>query len=314
MAINKLDLNLLRTFREIYDARSISLAAKQLGLTQPATSNALNRLRDYMDDPLFLRRANSMLPTDKANTLYRSVSTALNEIEQGVNNILSFDPTITSRRIRCAMPNYGDILLLPRLVSELALQAPNITIAKNEVNCNEIAEYLASNALDLAVSQPLARTTGIVSKLIYEDRYVMISGPTHPLSQGSVTIEQCLELKHITLSNNNSPVAVYKQLQHTNQGITPYSSVDNYWNAVNLISQTDTVTILPEQLALHFQSLFGINIHEIISNDIDTNCQILLHWHESHEHDAGHRWIRDKIAKHLQEEVNRQSQTTSIAS
>ncbi|WP_334407698.1 LysR family transcriptional regulator [Bradyrhizobium sp. AZCC 2289] len=115
-----LDLNLLRVFFAIWDLRSLTAAGDRLGLTQPAISHALRRLRERFGDPLFVRVANRMLPTDAAVRLHEPLDQAFELLNRTLQSGVVFDPRSTERTFRVAMSDIAEVYILPRLVSELS--------------------------------------------------------------------------------------------------------------------------------------------------------------------------------------------------
>src|SRR6186713_230937 len=124
MSFNNLDLNLLRVFDAIFQARSVTVAASNLHLTQPAVSKQLNRLREVLEDPLFVRTNDGMSPTPRAEAIAVPIRQALSELRNTVEQQLGFNPSKSDRTFRIFMSDLGQLVLLPRLLELISREAP----------------------------------------------------------------------------------------------------------------------------------------------------------------------------------------------
>ena len=133
MSFHHLDLNLLRVFDAIFQTRSVTIAASNLHLTQPAVSKQLNRLREVLDDPLFVRTNDGMAPTPRAEAIAGPIRKALNEVRFIVEQQLGFDPASSERTFRIFMSDVGQMVLLPKLLELIAREAPLVAIQTVQV-------------------------------------------------------------------------------------------------------------------------------------------------------------------------------------
>src|SRR5262245_2997057 len=200
MNVQGLDLNLLRVFDAVLRDRSVTGAARHLGLTQPAVSNALARLRTSFDDPLFVRTPEGMDATPFARELAEPVRQALALLESALAHGPGFDPATSTRAFRFYMSDLGQIEFLPPLVEFAQRTAPGVRLEAVALEVEDIGDALASGALDLAVGflpglgQPVRRQP------LFRDPYVCLMRADHPAARGRLTKKAFLEASHALVS------------------------------------------------------------------------------------------------------------------
>ncbi len=152
MSFNRLDLNLLHVFDAIFHTRSVTVAASNLHLTQPAVSKQLNRLRELLDDPLFVRTNEGMAPTPRAEALAGPIRKALSEVHHAIDRQLGFDPMTSDRTFRIFLSDLGQMVFLPKLLELIAREAPAVNIHTVQVPPSRMRGVaLESGDVDLAV-------------------------------------------------------------------------------------------------------------------------------------------------------------------
>src|ERR1700754_4833163 len=150
-ANSHIDLNLLRVFFAIWDLRSLTAAGDRLGLTQPAISHALRRLRERFGDPLFVRVANRMLPTDAAVRLHEPLDQAFELLNRTLQSGIVFDPAVTERTFRVAMSDIAEVFILPRLMNELSRISPFVRVHIVPLFPDSVMSSMRSGEIDLAI-------------------------------------------------------------------------------------------------------------------------------------------------------------------
>src|ERR1043165_9632176 len=151
MNVQDVDLNLLRVFDAVLRERGVTPAAARLGLTQPAVSNALARLRALFEDPLFLRTPGGMDATPFARELAGPVRQALALLESALAHGPGFDPATSTRAFRFYMSDLGQIEFLPPLIERVQRRAPGVRLGASRVDVEDIGAALAAGAPGLAV-------------------------------------------------------------------------------------------------------------------------------------------------------------------
>lgn len=183
-----LDLNLLRVFAAVHRCRSVSRAAEQLGMSQPAASSAIARLRRELRDPLFARAHHGVRPTPVADQLARAVSQAFGLLADALGDSLRFDPARSRRRFRLHLSDIGEARFLPALMAELGQRAPGVTLDCRVAEAERIPGLLDSGELDFAFgylsavqasgATPATRSTRAWP--LVEDHYTLLLRQGHP--------------------------------------------------------------------------------------------------------------------------------------
>lgn len=291
MNIKNFDLNLLRVFAAVYEQRSVSLAAQAVGLSQPAMSNALLRLRRACNDRLFVRTRLGMEPTALADRLAGPMREALETIEVALGSSLGFDPASSDRKFRLLMSDVGEAVILPRLIDVLARQAPEITLDALRLNHEAYADALASGEADLAIGNLQFLKQGHYQQRLFTDRYFCVVRKGHPLTDGGADLEAYLAARHIATAAGNADTLVDAALsrQHMRRKIA--LSVTHYHVAATVAAHTDLMVALPEHAipitdALHVMPL-PLEVPAAIVRQF---------WHRRFHDDPANRWLRTRIA------------------
>ena len=182
MNLSAVDLNLLVAFEALYDTRSVSLAGQRLNRAQPSVSNALSRMRHLFDDALFVRSAQGMLPTARANALRPLVGAALTQIRAALASARDFEPAQASdRRFTIAASDYVDIVLAPSLLALLRSQAPGLTLRVTALNRAAIYAQMDQGEVDLAIGGHLLPPKRMTSEHLYDENFVCVADRQHGL-------------------------------------------------------------------------------------------------------------------------------------
>ena len=286
------DLNLLKIFVTIMNERSITGAGHRLGLTQSATSNALNRLRLHCRDPLFVRTSTGMEPTPFAVELYEPVSQALGTIRQTFEHRTSFDPATSSRTFRIIQNNFGELQLLPGLMERLQSVAPNVKIVSLAIAREQYREALEDNTADLGIGR--LPSGQFVQRQLYEDSLVCMMRRGHPVS-GALTLERFLNTPQLAFAETfQSELLVRRALLKKASDRTIVMKVSSTAAIPDVIARTNLIAAVP---ARWFARLQNPQDYEILPLPFETE-RILNHafWHERNHHDPGHKWLRNQIA------------------
>lgn len=168
-----LDLNLLRTFLEIYEAKSVTRAAQELSLTQPTVSHSLARLRKQLGDPLFVRGPGGLEPTVRANELFQVFRSAVDNIDGAIDATAAFDPATTTRSFRLCLSDIGEVIFLPSLIRHFGTLAPHANLESVPMRVEKIPRWLAHGQID-AVLTSLVLGGGARRESVIKDRYVCL--------------------------------------------------------------------------------------------------------------------------------------------
>jgi len=198
MSFNRLDLNLLHVFDAIFHTRSVTVAASNLHLTQPAVSKQLNRLRELLDDPLFVRTNEGMAPTPRAEALAGPIRHALSEVHHAIERQLGFDPMTADRTFRIFLSDLGQTVFLPKLLELIAREAPSVNIHTVQVPPSRMRGVaLESGDVDLAVGYFEEFEGTIHQQVLFEEHYVGMVRANHPVIRERLSFEQFLATPHL---------------------------------------------------------------------------------------------------------------------
>ena len=300
MNLNKVDLNLFVVFDAIYTEANLTRAGQIIGITQPAVSNALARLRESFNDPLFVRTAQGMVPTPMAQNIINPVRSALALLRVSVQESRTFNPLQANKTFRISMTDLTEAVVLPPLFQRLRKQAPSVVVESLLSHRRETTSDLAAGRLDFAIDAPLNTDPQVRHVKLMEDRYVCAMRPAHPLAgQPSISLDEYLGLTHIHIStrrNGLGQVDLALGKMGLQRKITLRSQ--HYLMASNVLQHTDMVMTVPERFArrhaLHFVAL---PLNELPS--VETH----LYWHESTEQDPANRWMRELLIELCEQQV-----------
>src|SRR5947209_1516089 len=200
MDIRAVDLNLLKAFDALIRERAVTKAAGRIGLSQPAMSHALSRLRDLFADDLFVRTPNRMEPTARAREIAPLVSAAIEHIEAALNLGIGFDPARSAGIFTAGMAEYAEVALVGRLAESLARQAPKATLRLTPLTGLEAAEQLDRGAIDVAVAHLRTLPAHLDSVMLLRDPFVLIARRGHPSVGQPLPIEAYAALDHVLVS------------------------------------------------------------------------------------------------------------------
>ncbi|MHA6493170.1 LysR family transcriptional regulator [Pseudomonas borbori] len=291
MNLNKVDLNLFIVFDAIYTEANLTRAGQIVGITQPAVSNALARLRETFNDPLFVRTAQGMVPTPMAQNIIGPVRNALQQLRISVQESRTFNPVQANKTYRISMTDLTEAVVLPPLFQRLRRLAPNVIIESMLARRRETTKELAAGRLDFAVDAPLNTDPQVRHVKLMEDRYVCAMRRGHPLSKDKISLDEYLSLTHIHISSRRSGLG-YIDLSLGKMGLQRRVALrsQHYLMASTVMQSTDMVMTVPERFArrndLHYV--------ELPVNDVPS-LETHLYWHESTDQDPANRWMREQI-------------------
>lgn len=293
----RLDLNLLVVFDAVYTERSVHKAAARLGVTQPAVSHALARLREHLGDPLFIKAARGVLPTARATELGESLRRSLEAIDSAVYDTGGFDPARAQRTFTLNSADYAECVLLPGLVRLLARQAPGVHL-RVRAPTEDVFSALESGALDLALGLFREAPAAFRRQTLFSDRFVCLVRKGHPLGRRPLTLERYLELSHITVApmGSNSTL-VDAELVRQGRERRIALTVPQFLIAPLIVAETDLALMLPERIGRRYARMLKLRmLKPPIEVESFTISQL---WHERLHNDPAHAWLRQCITRVL---------------
>ncbi|AJE46743.1 LysR family transcriptional regulator [Celeribacter indicus] len=296
---NNFDLNLLRVFDALIRERSVSAAADRLCLSQPAVSNALNRLRNLLDDPLFVRTRQGMEPTPFALRMKEPVQDGLLRIRAGISQILTFDPQQSDRTFKLIMNDVGSASFLPGIMAQLMVDAPNIDIEVCEIGHSGYEDLLDSGSADLAVGRVVLSDT-FRSQFLVRTQYVAILRQGHPAlgeenGESVLTREAYATAQHVIVTPAGAPSnPVERTLASLNLDRRIALRLPHATSLVNILPATNLISTLPERCRDFLTAERGL-VAVRLPIPIEPNV-IQQWWHRRHDYDVGHQWFRRYVA------------------
>ena len=293
MNIRNLDLNLLHVFVTVYDCKSITLAAKQLHLSQPAVSNAINRLNSALNMTLFVKNSRFIAPTRQADALYFDIKCCLQKITSTLSQQSHFDPATSERTFRVATSNYGEIALFTKLASHLERYAPKIKIIREFFPIDNFGQYLQNGQLDLGLFFDRPVEKGIHKEFLFNDPLVLITGLQQPPLPDNLTIDDIVKLDFISFKNEcNNFDFLFSVFNNHPDYRAPRFTVATMWSVFFIVSTTTLVAVSPLLYAKTLEKHLPIKIHPL--TDVE-KIELNLYWRDIETQDPGHKWLRELI-------------------
>jgi DNA-binding transcriptional LysR family regulator len=290
MNVSELDLNLLRAFDAVLREGSVTAAAERLGLSQPAMSNALSRLRRLLGDPLFMRTPGGMRPTPFAQQFAAPVQQALDLIRASFSQQAGFDPGTSDRIFRLQLTDVGEIAFLPPLLERLQRDAPLVRVETQQLPQDEVSDALASGEVDVAVGFLPELSAGMVQKRLFRDRYVCLVRADHPTIGSRLTLAQFLAATHVLVSSRGSAHEIVEQTLR-NQGLVRRIAlrVPHFTVVPMILARTDHMVIVPEGLVA---AITPFGRFKSLKPPVDIPAlDVKVHWHERFDQDPGIAWL-----------------------
>jgi len=295
MDITRLDLNLLVVFHHLLIHKRVSVIAPLLGMSQPAVSSALGRLRAHLGDELFLRTQGGMTPTPYALQLAEPVAMALDGLQQALNVRAAFDPLTSTRSFTLAMTDVGEMYFLPVLVDALTRAAPGVTLQVVSVTQASLKEDMATGRIDLAMGLLPQLQAGFFQQALFRQKYICLMRRGHPLAAGNkLTLNSFTQAEHVRIvaagtGHGRVDVALENQKLHRQFRLT----VPHYVALGDVLSHSDLMATVPERFADRTLEPFGL-IKRDLPIPVDESA-IHQFWHSRLHRDPGHQWLRRYI-------------------
>lgn len=306
MHLSQVDLNLFVVLEAIYREGNITRAGHQLNLTQPAISHALKRLRDLLQDPLFVRQGPHMVPTPFTRNMIEEVRQALQILETNLSQSRNFIPEHTRRTFQMSLWEYAEALILPSLLQRLVHAAPGMSITTSRAKRRDLETELASGSIDLAIDIPMTTSDRIRHKRLLNEPFAVLARHGHPALKEKLDLDTYVAQRHIQISSRRHGPSLI-DIELGRQGLRREIFLRSQHNltACMVVSQTDMLLTLPER---HAQLLNKVLLNQVYPFPLaGPRLEAHLYWHESVENDPANRWLREEIEKVLATESRERS-------
>lgn len=294
MNIRTFDLNLLIVFEALYAERSVTRAGERLGLTQPAISNALIRLRKLCNDPLFVRTPAGMSPTALAEQLAPAILDGLETIKDGLEQPFGFNAATSERRFRLLMSDVAQVTVLPGLMALLCDIAPGVTVQVLQRYRELYRPALESGEADLAVGNLPDLAGGFYQQFLFEDRYVCLSRKGDRRFDGGMTRNLYLASNHGAVTNGIADTLIDAELETMGLKRKVVMEIPSFL-AVNLIANhSDVLVSTPLCVAETLGILDQVRVFEVPLSL--PRARIRQFWHRRNHADPANQWLRRQLS------------------
>ncbi len=305
------DLNLLPVFLALMEERSVTRAAARLGITQPALSNALNRLRDTLRDPLFIRERYGMKPTPLAEQIAPVIEATLARLDDLILDQQEFQPANAERCFTLAPNSYVELVLMPALIARARELAPGITFRMTAFG-NDLAETgVVSGTTAMVLGRIVDPPDNLVVQHLMDESLACVVRKDHPDVRERISRKQYERLKHVNvLPPGKMRAGLFQALgkQHLKREVAV--SVTHFLAVPEMLAVTDYCSILPRLICR------GLERRDprlkVVPTPVDLGTfPVQMAWHVRYRHDPAHRWLRSTIAG-LAEEVATDSAVDTV--
>ena len=291
MNLSDKDLNLFVVFDVIYTEKNLTKAGQVLGITQPAVSNALSRLRLQFNDELFVRNSSGMAPTPVAENMIGDIRKALNLIRHSITDSETFSPKTAKATFKISIGDTSEYRLLPELIKKITIQAPGIDVQSYLTPRTETPKELAGGNIDFAIDPPIHSDPNLRNKKIYQDDYVLVVNKRHPIAkQKKISLDDYLNLSHIHISKRAEGLG-HVDTTLNRLGITRRIALraQHFLVAPYIIDQSNLAMTTIKSFSKGrdfkiFQLPFKIN-----------SLVLHLYWHGNKDLDPANIWMRNLI-------------------
>jgi DNA-binding transcriptional LysR family regulator len=293
MDIRGVDLNLLKAFDALISERTVTRAAGRIGLSQPAMSHALSRLRSLFADDLFVRTQSGMEPTAHAREIAPLVAAAIEHIEAALNLGVGFDSAKSAGIFTAGMAEYAEVALVGPLARAFADEAPRATLRLLPLNGADAAEELERGAIDVAVAHLRALPNAIESRTLLRDPFVVVVRKAHPLAAAPPSLEAYAAQSHILVSPRGDTAGAIDRVL-ADFGLRRRISllVATYLALPAALAASDLVATVPSRTARQIAAMAEI---EILPLPVDLTATVSMAWHRRSASEAAQAWFRSLL-------------------
>ncbi len=306
MDIRQVDLNLLVIFDAMARHRSVSRAADAVGLSQPATSAALARLRLLFGDPLFVRAGAEMKPTPRAIELAGPVHRVVDTVSTEILQQAAFDPASADRSFTVLTPDIGEIAFIPRVLRRLRQEAPGVRLHAVSMPRKAAAEALESGAAELAVGFfPDLQKAGFFQQKLFRTSYSCIACADNQEVRERMTLKQFLAARHVLVRPEGREHALDRLLEERGQQRRVMLELSHFMSLLAILPGSDLIATVPDDIATAVER--HIRIRRIALPFRPPVIDVQQFWHRRLQHDPASRWLRGVF-----HEVNRREANAAL--
>jgi DNA-binding transcriptional LysR family regulator len=294
MELSDIDLNQLVLFQQLMVERRVSKVADNLGLTQPAVSNTLAKLRRQFGDDLFVRTPKGMVPTPFAEQLAEPIGYALGMIHSGLNQHSQFAPATVKRTFTIGMTDIGEIVFLPALVERLRREAPGVSLHTVRTTVTNLREDMEAGKVDLAIGPLPQLKAGFFQRRLFRQRYVCLFRKGHPLDRKRMTLADFKAAEHlIIVSAGTGHGQVDELIRRAGVERKVHLTVPHFVSVGHILQRSDMVATVTQRLAQSVAVPFDLRLlpHPVPLPEVAIN----VFWHAKVHRSPAHLWLRGLV-------------------
>lgn len=294
MDISRVDLNLLVVFAALYEHQSVTRAGIAIGLSQPAMSAALAKVRALFDDRLFVRGGGGMKPTARAEALAEPVRRLLESVRSEILQQSRFDPRTTTRTLTIVMPDIGEIAFLPKLLERLGAEAPGAGVKTLSMPPPAIEHALETGRADLAVGLfPDLTKAGFYQKRLFRNSFICAVSADHSRLTDPLPLKKFLEAPHAVVCPEGRTHDLFeRELQKLGHVRRVRLEIPHYLSLPTIIAASDLVATVPRDIGLAFA---GVARLRLLEPPVKVSFDVKQYWHERAHKDPVNVWLRRTV-------------------
>jgi DNA-binding transcriptional LysR family regulator len=295
--VEQLDLRALQVLDALLTEKNATRAAQRLGVTPSAVSHALARLREVLDDPLFVRTPRGMTPTPRASRMAGPLREALTQLDRAVGDDESFDPAGLVRTFKLSSADYGVHVLVPGLIRVLSQESPHVDVlVMPQASPAAVEVALETGELDVAIGRLPNMSSALRQQALFEDRFRCIVRRGHPLVRRSLDLDLYVTLGHVLVAPYGRPGSLIDDvLEKQGRRRRIALTVPHFLAAFMVVAESDFILTASERLARYFQDILPIKVlAPPLPFEPYTISQV---WHERMHADPAHRWLRGQLRR-----------------
>jgi DNA-binding transcriptional LysR family regulator len=296
MNLQSIDLNLLVAFEALMEERNVTRAARRIGLSQPAMSNALTRLRKTLDDPLLTRTSSGMKPTPAAQALIDPVRAALAQLRIALEEKPQFDPAASRRAFHVLTNDYVEVTLLELFARRVRSRDSAVSIRVHRpTNVFQPPSPTAlADSFDIAIGffpDALALDANVRSEILFEEDNVCIASGNHPSINGRISLRQYSSASHVAVFyKSEGPGFIDTLLAQKGLARRTFMQVPHFCSVPFVVAGSDLIATVPKRLALRFEKALRLQVLSVPF--AIPSFRLTMLWHQRMDNDPAHSWLR----------------------
>jgi DNA-binding transcriptional LysR family regulator len=292
---NHIDSRDLRLLDVLYATRSVSKTAELLGQTQSRISVLLKKIRDQLEDPLFVRTSQGMMPTPRADAVVIKAREILDAVHQ-ITDTSDFEPLSSTRTFRMCIPDGAQTTLLPNMLRTIRISAPLVRFEALPLD-KDTPQFLESGEADLAFGGFVPEMeAGFYEQTLFKQGYICLVSTQHPRIKDRLTLDDFQREEHVAFGYGRSFATIESEMKHRNINRQVMVYLPGVLGVVKIVASTDMITTLPGQIG----QMLGrsSNAVRVFPCPVPMSDVVVKQfWHRRFHLDSGNQWLRAICAK-----------------